>query len=213
LWHCPSACGPNLAESSLRRQASDFNAAINSIRNYYASHIVARVLASPGPSRVLPNYEDVPGAIPIPATLSLELGRVISEQQPNISYRFVSDYPFKNRAPHVLDQFETSALTSLRSQPHQQLAKASSSLLIDHVRYITPVVMENACVACHNTHPDSPKRDWKVGDVRGIQEVTIAEPIVANILSFKYLLAYVVCAAAASLLSLCSGGKQRPSAT
>ena len=53
------------------------------------------------------NYEDVPGAIPIPATLSLELGKVISEQQHNISYRFVSDYPFANRAPHPLDQFET----------------------------------------------------------------------------------------------------------
>jgi PAS domain S-box-containing protein len=33
--------------------------------------------------------------------------------------------------------------------------------------------MRQACVSCHNTHPDSPRRDWKVGDVRGIQEVTV----------------------------------------
>jgi hypothetical protein len=26
-------------------------------------------------------------------------------------------------------------------------------------------------VACHNTHPESPKTDWKVGDVRGVQEI------------------------------------------
>ena len=63
------------------------------------------------------NYENIPGAIPIPATLSLELGRVISEQQQNITYRFVSDYPFANRTPHVLDDFEKTALTALRAQP------------------------------------------------------------------------------------------------
>ena len=30
-----------------------------------------------------------------------------------------------------------------------------------------------ACVACHNSHSDSPKTDWRVGDVRGIQIVTL----------------------------------------
>ena len=68
-----------------------------------------------GQTQVVHNYESIPGAIPIPATLSLELGRVISEQQENISYRFVSDFPFKNRAPHVLDGFETGALADLRN--------------------------------------------------------------------------------------------------
>ena len=31
--------------------------------------------------------------------------------------------------------------------------------------------MDASCVACHNANPQSPKRDWKVGDVRGIIEV------------------------------------------
>jgi class 3 adenylate cyclase len=55
--------------------------------------------------------------------------------------------------------------------------------------------MGPACVSCHNSHPESPKKDWKVGDVRGIQEVTITQPIAANIFSFKYLLAYFILAA------------------
>ena len=41
-----------------------------------------------------------------------------------------------------------------------------------------------------------PRRDWKVGDVRGIQEVTIDRPIAANIFSFKYLLLYFAFTAA-----------------
>ena len=143
-------------------------------------------------TEVVHDYEAVPGAIPIPATLSLELGHVLSEQQHNIEYRFVSDFPFKGRASHVLDTFETNALKVLRENPDQRPVQVSASLFSDRVRYITPVVMGAACVNCHNSHPDSPKRDWKVGDVRGIQEVSISQPFAANIFSFKFLLAYFV---------------------
>lgn len=185
----------NLADAALRRQASDLNSVVSSVRSYYASNVVGRVLAHPEATQVVHNYEAVPGAIPIPATLSLELGKVISEQQQNISYRFVSDYPFKNRTPHQLDEFETASLQSLRANPDQKIVDAASAMFSDRVRLIAPVIMGPACVSCHNVHPESPKRDWKVGDVRGIQEVSITQPIAANIFSFKYLLAYFALAA------------------
>jgi hypothetical protein len=180
----------NLTEANLRRQAGDLNSVVSSVRNYYASNVVGRILASPGSAQVAHNYESISGAIPIPATLSLELGQVISEQQQNITYRFVSDYPFANRTPHVLDGFERSSLAALRANPSQQLADVSWSALADRVRLIVPVVMGAACVNCHNAHPESPKHDWKVGDVRGIQEVIITQATASNILSFKYLLTY-----------------------
>jgi adenylate cyclase len=185
----------NLAEVALKRQASDLNSVVSGVRSYYASNVVGRILAHPGATQIVHNYETIPGAIPIPATLSLELGKVISEQQQNISYRFVSDFPFKNRAPHQLDEFEKASLQSLRDNPDQKIVDATSSMFSDQVRLITPVTMGPACVSCHNTHPESPKRDWKVGDVRGIQEVSITQPIAANIFSFKYLLAYFALAA------------------
>ena len=179
----------NLADTNLRRQASDLNSIISSVRGYYASNVVGRILAAPGTTtKVVHDYENVPGAIPIPATLSLELGKVISEQQHNIAYRFVPVFPFANRAPHTLDAFETDALHRLRENPRQALSDVSSSLFSDRVRLVAPVIMGQACVNCHNAHPESPKRDWKVGDVRGIQEVTITQPIAGNILAFKYLL-------------------------
>ena len=179
-----------LSDAALRRQAEDLNSVITSMRGYYATNVVGRVLASPGSTQVVHNYQAVPGAIPIPATLSLELGRVISEQQQNIKYRFVSDYPFKNRAAHELDDFEKHALTVLRADPNQQVIDVSRSIFTNSVRLITPVLMGPTCVNCHDTHPESPKRDWKVGDVRGIQEVTITHQIAANLFSFKYLLIY-----------------------
>ncbi len=186
----------NLSEANLRRQASNLNSLMTSVRTYYANRIVARVLASPGTTQVTHEYESIPGAIPIPATLSLELGQVISEQQQNISYRFVSDYPFAKRMPHDLDGFEKTSLAALRVNSHQQPIDVALSGLTDRVRLIAPVIMGAACVNCHNSHPESPKRDWKIGDVRGIQEVTITQTIAGNILSFKYLLAYFVLMAA-----------------
>jgi class 3 adenylate cyclase len=185
-----------LVETNLQRQASNVNSILGSFRNYYANNVVSRVLASPGMTKVVPNYKDIPGAIPIPATLSLELGKVVSEQQRNIKYRFVSDYPFKNRAPHALDEFETAALARLRQNSNQQLTQVSSSTFADTVRLIAPIIMEQPCVNCHNSHPESPKTDWKVGDVRGIQEVSITQPIGGNIFAFKYLLGYFALTAA-----------------
>jgi signal transduction histidine kinase len=39
------------------------------------------------------------------------------------------------------------------------------------LRYAVAIRMGKNCVSCHNSHPESPKTDWKVGDVRGIQEI------------------------------------------
>ena len=182
----------NLSETALLHQASDLNSVITSVRTYYATNVVGRVLSIPGHSEVVHNYQTVPGAIPIPATLSLELGRVIGEQQSNITYRFVSDYPFKGRPPHDLDTFERDSLLKLRKNSKQTLTDVSWSGLSGQVRLIAPVMMGAACVGCHNQHVESPKHDWEVGDVRGIQEVIIGTSMASNILAFKYLLSYFV---------------------
>ena len=132
----------DLVEANLRRQASDVNSILSSVRHYYANNVVGRILASPGTTKVVHNYMDYPGAIPIPATLSLELGKVVGEQQQNIKFRFVSDYPFKNRALHPFDEFETDALGRLRQNSNQQLTRVSSSVFSDDVRLISPIIME-----------------------------------------------------------------------
>jgi class 3 adenylate cyclase/type II secretory pathway pseudopilin PulG len=189
----------NLSERALMSQAADFQAAIDSMRNFYAQNVVGRVLQAHGQTRVVENYQDVPGAIPLPATLSIELGRVLGSQDGNMRYEFISDYPFARRSPHKFDGFESDALTALRQNPKQVVFDVSGSLFDRRVRLATPVIMGGPCVSCHNTHPDSPKRDWKVGDVRGLQEFDIRRPIAANIFAFQYLLIYLVGAATIGL--------------
>ena len=50
----------NLAEVALRRQATDLNSVVSGVRSYYASNVVGRVLAHPGATQVIHNYETVP---------------------------------------------------------------------------------------------------------------------------------------------------------
>src|SRR5260370_33899370 len=171
-----------LSENALRRQAEALSVVIDHFRDYYANNVVERVLSHPGGTVAIPNYRDVPGAIPIPATLSLELGNKLGETSAaNMGYRFFSDYPFPPRAFHKFDPFERDALTLLRDKKGTSVYDVSGSVLERKVRLITPIIMGAGCVNCHNQHPNSPKRNWMIGDVRGLEEFTVPQPLAANI--------------------------------
>jgi class 3 adenylate cyclase len=188
----------DLSERILSRQATEIGRVIDDMRGFYASDVVGRLahhpLATPTDA-----YKNVEGGIPIPATLSIELGKMISARNAAVKYRYVSDSPIKGREAQPLDDWEHAAIRSLRANAKKPVVDITGSVFNREIRMAGPVLMGAACVACHNTHPDSPKRDWKVGDVRGIQEISIRQPIAANILSFKFLLAYLVLAAIAGL--------------
>jgi adenylate cyclase len=191
-----------LSERMLQVQARETSRIIDDMRGFYATDVVGRVLSAEGSVSATHNYRSVSGGIPIPATLSIELGKRISARDGTVKYRFVSDLPFQGREPHPLDRFEHKALTALRRQPDQPIVEVSGTLFDQQVRIATPILLGEVCVGCHNAHPDSPKRDWKVGDVRGIQEVSVVQPLAANIFAFQYLLLYFALAAVAGITAI-----------
>ena len=191
----------SLSDQALSRQASSLNAVINSVRGYYARNVVSRATAFDGDTIAIHNYLEEPGAIPIPATMSLELGREVSGATARTAYRFVSDYPFEGRAPHDLSLFEQEALATFRQDKRlTSLVTGTGGIFDRRVTLATPVVMEAACVACHNAHPMSPRNDWVIGDIRAVQTVSVDQPLALNILSFKWILTYLVVAGTASIL-------------
>ena len=163
--------------AQMQLQADEISTLASGIRSYYADNVIARLQAADGQAVYSENYRDVHGGIPIPATLSIELGALFDNAHSDgrISYEFLSDYPFAKRVSHPLDSFEREALEAFRANPQRPnfTQLKGNGLGRSSYRLATPVLMRAACVRCHNAHPDSPKRDWKVGDVRGIQEVTV----------------------------------------
>jgi hypothetical protein len=69
-----------ISDQSLRSQAIDLDKAITEIRTYYARNVVGRVQSASGDIQPTHEYHERDGGIPIPATLSIELGDVIGDQ-------------------------------------------------------------------------------------------------------------------------------------
>jgi len=111
--------------------------------------------------------------LPIPATLTLDLVDDIAKSNPEMNLRLVSPYPFPWRQIS-LDAFEIEALAALQDTGGNEFLRMEDSPRGKVLRYAAPIRLDASCVGCHNTHPDSPKRDWKEGDVRGIQVMSLS---------------------------------------
>ncbi len=141
-------------------------------RTLYTSEVVERV--RPLGIEVTHDYLNKPGAIPLPATFSMELGKRIGGNELGVKTRLYSNYPFPwRKLESSQDDFERQALAYLSGHPDESFYRLEDFQGQRSLRYVTADRMRESCVACHNTHPDSPKRDWKVGDVRGALEVVI----------------------------------------
>ncbi len=62
---------------------------------------------------------------------------------------------------------------SLRENPNEPIAVFGDYDGKYSLRFATARLLKASCVECHNTHPDSPKRDFKLGDVMGGVVVTL----------------------------------------
>lgn len=172
LWNM-SRLSSNLIESQALQNAALYSQAIKEARTLYSSDAVDRVKAGHG-IIITHDYANKEGAIPLPATYLIKLGATLSEKNPGMSIRVYSDYPFPWRRSEggPRDNFEREALRNLRKNPKQPFFRFETFQGRPSLRYAQADTLKPSCVACHNTYPDSPKTDWKVGDVRGILEIT-----------------------------------------
>jgi diguanylate cyclase (GGDEF)-like protein len=146
---------------------------MNEARVLYSKTVVNRISDLPEIT-VGPDYHAVFGGIPNPATYAIELGEKLSSQEKGTLFRLYSDYPFPNRqatgGPH--DQFQKDALAYLKQHPTEAFYRQEKQGNHRLFRYAEAVSMEPTCVTCHNHLLYSPKRNWQVGDVRGVLEVS-----------------------------------------
>jgi eukaryotic-like serine/threonine-protein kinase len=168
LWRL-SVLSEDLVRASALEGAAQQSSMLDEVNRVYSSEVADRVRNVP----VTHDYAGRPGAIPLPATLTIELGRHISERgQTGVQVRLYSDFPFRDRpngSPQ--DEFEHEALRRLRENPDEPVYRFEEDDGRPVLRYATARRMQETCVKCHNTHPNSPKKDWKEGDIPGVLEV------------------------------------------
>lgn len=145
---------------------------IVTLRKVYTSEIAAR--AKQSGMQLDYNYAQQENTLPLPATMVKFLGDQITADYPGTKVRLYSRYPFPHRkASEKYDAFEQNALVALEKNPKTPfyaLEEVNGRL---SMRYAVADVMRESCVGCHNSHRESPKTDWKTGDVRGVVEVVV----------------------------------------
>jgi methyl-accepting chemotaxis protein len=145
---------------------------VKSMRTYYAKEIVPR--AKKAGMGVNFDFDQQENTLPLPATLVKVLGEEMQKTHPGSQVRLYSRFPFPHRAAtETYDAFEQEALTAVEKNPQTPFHRLEEINGRLSIRYAVADLMQDACVACHNTHPQSPKKDWQVGDVRGVMEVIV----------------------------------------
>ena len=173
FWHLSRLSGELVRDSALE-SAAQYSEMLEVVNELYSSEVVER--AGHHGVEATADYAQRAGAIPLPATMLTVLLERISESESGMRGRLYSEHPFRNRTPQdgggPQNALEWEALRRLREEPEVPFQR----FVEDYdgrpaLFYATARRMQASCVECHNHHPDSTKRDWKVGDVRGVLEI------------------------------------------
>ena len=107
------------------------------------------------------------GTIPLPAQFMMEAAQLVREQRDGIRFRLISNWAI-NKRNRPTTEFEQTGLTEIlvnSDRPYTGVATEGGT------RYLQALYPDKAvsqsCVGCHNAHPNSPKRDFKLLDVMG----------------------------------------------
>ena len=151
---------------------SDYiHAIIKADRQVYTTHIVKR-MQEQGIVLAKEDWKDK-NAIPLPAQFLHYSSKIVAESGSDIRFRLISLWPiYRKNGPAT--PFEREGLEKPIKNPDvPQRGEVSSGKMKFFQSIYTDKASSQACVTCHNTHPLSPKRDFKLGDPMGAIVVTI----------------------------------------
>jgi len=190
------------AEASALPSAISTVQQYKTIRGYYTQNVVKKVLAG---SNMKPhfNHKSNDNQIPLPATFIHDLSEEFSKQ--GMTLKLYSQFPFPNRNDRQLDDFAKQAWQELNIDPSRTISRVENIDGHEVVRVaLADTMTQQGCVNCHNSHPDTPKKGWKLGDVRGVLEVQIPIDLqiaAGNTLNLK-LISFLVVTLAISMMVL-----------
>jgi len=168
-WYITRSATEQAIQSAVEG-ARTLTAQARETRAYYNKNVVTR--AREKEVRATHDYAQNPGTIPLPATMMHELSETLTQKE-RFAVRLYSQYPFPFRQNGgARDVFEQEAVKFLTANPQQGYWRMEDYNGVPSIRYASADVMvAQSCVDCHNSHPLSPKKDWKQGDVRGVLEL------------------------------------------
>ena len=151
--------------------ADYIHAIIEADRDVYTRHVVER-MQTKGIVVASENWVDQ-STLPLPAQFLIESGRHVGRQGLGVEYRLISLWPINKRnVPTTpLQSIGLGTILTQSNRPYTGVTRVADKRYYEAV-YPDRAVTQ-ACIGCHNAHPDSPKRDFKLNDVMGAIVISI----------------------------------------
>jgi hypothetical protein len=147
------------------------HAVIEADRAIYTKHVVDR-MQEKGVVAASENWESQ-DTLPLPAQFLIDSARMVAKKDRGIRYRLVSLWPIYERNGPATD-FERDGLEAILKQPEKTYTGYVESGGRRYFQAIyADVAVAQACIGCHNAHPHSPRRDFKLNDVMGGIVITL----------------------------------------
>lgn len=162
-----------LIESAAVQAAKVQVDALTAIRTVYSEDVV-NVVSQHG-IEITHDYAKNDHSIPLPATLTFLIANRIATANGSGRARLYSPYPFKWREAEggLRDAFQKQAWEKLNADPETAVYGIVDTPHGPGLRYAVADRIQASCVQCHNEHPDTPRKGWNVGDVRGVLEIEL----------------------------------------
>jgi hypothetical protein len=159
-----------LIQTTALQNADQYAKILATFLSIYTSEVV--IPAKKAGVTITHNYQHVEGSIPLPATLSMKLGNEMNSQG-GVSTKLYSPYPFpwRKQSGGLTDEFAEDAWSRFQDEADTPFYRFETIDGTSVLRFAIADSLRENCVSCHNSHPDTPKNDWKAGQVRGILEV------------------------------------------
>jgi len=160
-------CGGIPAE----RVADMVHAVIESHRNFYTRHVVERMQAK-GIVVASENWR-TENTLPLPAQFLQESARLPVDSPAKIGYKLISLWPInKQNGPKT--EFEQKGLLETLQHPDRPYTEV---IMHERDSYLQAIyadkAVSQACIGCHNAHPNSPKKNFRQDDVMGAIVLTV----------------------------------------
>jgi len=139
---------------------------MSSDRTVYTRIIVNRLQNQEKVIKASEHFED-DKALALPAQMFRFGAEMVGEQTDDFSYSLLSEWPInKQNAPRT--EVEKAGLAYIAANKGENYYATEE---LGGTKYFTAVYADTAvapaCVSCHNEHKDTPKTDFKLGDVMG----------------------------------------------
>jgi len=143
-------------------------AVMNADRANYTKLVVQR-LGPKGSGAVKPDehWEDLPNGTLLPAQMFRAGAEAVAEVTDDFTYSLQSIWPINaQNAPKTA--VEKEGLEFIAENPGENFYGEETLGDVTYYTAVYPdVAVAGACISCHNGHKDSPRTDFKLGEVMG----------------------------------------------